>query len=162
MASPPVMHRSYKWQRDCALFAIIIVNADYYTLQIVQDSFIVLSHLIPPQASGGDIMPVLQMRKWRLCLPIQAQIKTKECSNGTLVPFLRWSFSMHLSQQRTISWMNWEPHTSCRWRTRPTQAWMWPSLLRGLSAPLRGQRRVWGTLLYAPKRSKAKSTLAWS
>lgn len=152
VASPPVMHRSYKWQRDCVLFAIIIVHTDYYTLQIVQGSSIVLWHLIPPQASGGDIMPVLQMRKWRLCLPIQAQIKTKECSHGTLVPFLRWSFSMHLSQQRTISWMNWEPHTSCRWRTRPTQAWMWPRSPEGVISTLTRTEKSVGHTSICPKK----------
>lgn len=79
------------------------------------------------------------MRKWRLHLPIQVQIKTKNIhlERSCLFSYtmqspslsnamgLRITLSMRLSQQRTIFWMNLEPYISYRCRTWPMWTWTW-------------------------------------
>lgn len=48
---------------------------------------------------------------------------------------LRRTFSTHLSQQRTSSSMNWEPHVSCWWRTWLIWTWTQPRCPEGVPAP---------------------------
>lgn len=100
-------HRSYK----NALLPIVIIRAAYCMLRMVWGSLTVLSHLIFTQASdgfmtscgGGNGSSVYESKHKltfkHVCFMIQSPILSN-------VMGIRRTFSLHLSQQREISWMN--------------------------------------------------------